>query len=256
MSSQIVLKLKPEEDELFRKRQEFAAVQATLAERELDLTELSRQLSAFESLYVREVGVLYAELDLWNARIAEWQAQVAPSSRSAQRARTARKQARETHEAAQGQSSRAPNFDPSPELKRLFREVAKRFHPDLGRDEADYGRRTKLMAEANRAYRAADAESLQAILDAEEYSCDSPELGERLGTQLVRVIRQISRAKERVHQIELDLERLRKSELALLMADANKAQELGRDLIAELSAKVTAEIRVAREHYEAVIRKR
>ena len=46
-------------------------LQAELAERELFLTNLRAELSAFEALYLRQVGTPYAELDEWNAKIAE-----------------------------------------------------------------------------------------------------------------------------------------------------------------------------------------
>jgi hypothetical protein len=71
MSGKIVRRLKPEEEEILRKREELAAIRASLAERELELVDLRRQLAAFEGRYLRRVGTLYAELDEWKARIAE-----------------------------------------------------------------------------------------------------------------------------------------------------------------------------------------
>jgi len=65
----------PEQDELARKREELALLQATVVERELFLTNLRAELLAFEGQYLRRVGTLYAELDEWNARIAERQAE-------------------------------------------------------------------------------------------------------------------------------------------------------------------------------------
>ena len=59
MPGHIVRHLKPEEEELLRKREELAAVRATLAERELELVDLRRQLAAFEGRYLRQVGTLY-----------------------------------------------------------------------------------------------------------------------------------------------------------------------------------------------------
>ena len=79
MSVQITRRLKPEEEEVLRKREELAAIRTTLAELELELVDLRGQLAAFEGRYLREVGALYAELDDWKARIAELQAHLAPS---------------------------------------------------------------------------------------------------------------------------------------------------------------------------------
>ena len=44
MSGQIARRLKPEEEEILRKREELAAIRATLAERELELIDLRSQL--------------------------------------------------------------------------------------------------------------------------------------------------------------------------------------------------------------------
>jgi hypothetical protein len=70
MSREIVKKLTPEEEELLRKREELASVRAALAERELELVDFRAQLKSFEGRYLRQVGVLYAELDDWEAKIA------------------------------------------------------------------------------------------------------------------------------------------------------------------------------------------
>jgi hypothetical protein len=71
MSGQITRRLKPEETELLRKREELAALRATLAGMELELIDLRSQLAAFEGRYLRQVGTLYAELDEWKAKIWE-----------------------------------------------------------------------------------------------------------------------------------------------------------------------------------------
>jgi hypothetical protein len=75
MPTEIVHHLSPEEQELARKRQELAILQAELTDRELSLANLRAELAAFEGRYLREVGVLYAELDDWNAKIAEFAAE-------------------------------------------------------------------------------------------------------------------------------------------------------------------------------------
>jgi hypothetical protein len=54
MSGQITRRLKPEEEELLRKREELAAIRATLAERELELIDFRSQLGGFEGRYLRQ----------------------------------------------------------------------------------------------------------------------------------------------------------------------------------------------------------
>jgi len=90
---------------------------------------------------VREVGRLYAELDDWTAKIAELVAEKEGTEQTQSAARQARAQAEESHSAAHGEAARAPVFTPSPDLKRLYRELAKRIHPDLATDEADRAKR-------------------------------------------------------------------------------------------------------------------
>jgi hypothetical protein len=157
MNSQIARGTSPEEEELARKREELALLQAELAERELFLTNLRAELSAFEGQYLRQVGTLYAELDEWNARIAERLAKEEGTEESQSAATQARAQAEESDSAVHGQAAKVQEFIPSAELKALFREVAKRVHPDLATDEVDRRRRGQLMAEANAAYQRGDA---------------------------------------------------------------------------------------------------
>jgi len=104
--------LKPEEEEVLRKREELAAIRAILAERELELVDLRSQLAVFEGRYLRQVGTLYAELDEWTARIAELQAQVRPSEASKSQAEEAREQARQSYEDAHGRASETGDFTP------------------------------------------------------------------------------------------------------------------------------------------------
>jgi hypothetical protein len=247
----LIQRLKPEEEEVLRKREELAALRATLAERELELLDFRSQLAAFEGRYLRQVGTLYAELDEWKARISELYARRYPSVASQAKAKEAREQAHQTYEDAHGTSSQTPDFTPSPDLKKLFREVAKRIHPDLSKDAADLERRTRLMAEANRAYEAGDTEALQRILDQYLDGADAVE-GEGIGAELIRIIRQISLAKGRLSAIEQELVTLSQSEIALLKRQAEEREQEGRDLLAELATAVRAQIESVRKEYESL----
>jgi len=251
MSGQITRRLKPEEEELRRKREELTAVRATLAERELELVDLRGQLAAFEGRYLREVGTLYAELDEWKARISELRARLDPSPTANAQAEENREQARQAYEEAYGKASETRDFTPSPELRSLFCEVAKGIHPDLSKDAADHERRTRFMAEANRAYQAGDADALRRILDEYQDGADAVG-GEGIGAELVRIIRQISLAKDRVAAIERELVTLLRGEIGLLKKQAEEKQREGGDLLAELEKSVRGQIDATRKEYEAL----
>ena len=251
MSVHLTRRLKPEDEEILRKREELATIRAALAERELELVDLRSQLAAFESRYLRQVGTLYAELDEWKARISELHARLDPSAAANARAREAREQAQQTYEDAHSKASETREFIPSSELKSLFREAAKRIHPDLAKDSADQERRTRFMAEANRAYEVGDAEALKRILDEYQDGADAVE-GEGIGAELIRIIRQISMAKARLAAIEKELVTLRQSEIAKLKKQSEVRVEAGGDLLAELATTVREQIERAKAEYESL----
>jgi hypothetical protein len=215
------------------------------------LTDLRAQLKSFEGRYLRQVGVLYAELDDWEAKVAELEASLRPSASAKQNAQTARERAEETREATHGEASKARDFKPSADLRSVFREAAKRIHPDFAKDVADQERRTRLMAQANDAYSRGEAETLQRILDVYDESSETVQ-GEGIGAELIRIIRQIHQARKNISTIEQELNELRASEIAQLKMDADAAEEEGRDLLAELAATVHGQIADSRRRHEAL----
>ena len=250
IQTKIVRRLSPEEEELAQKREELELLQNQLAERELFLANLRAELAAFEGQYLWEVGVLYAELDDWNARIAESVARQEGTEEARAAARQARSEAEESHAAAHGEAAAPGEFSPSPELKSLYREAAKRVHPDLATDDADRQRRELLMKEANRAYQEGDADALRRIIEEYESSPESVK-GAGVGADLVRVIRQIKQVRVRLAQIELEIASLADSETAKLKAKAEEASKQGRDLLAEMAENVKRRVEAARRRYES-----
>lgn len=242
-------RLSPEEEELAKKRDELGLLQVQLAERELYLANLRAELSGFEGTYLRQVGVLYAELDEWNAKIAELLADENESEEARSAAAQARAQATESHAASHGEDAESRQFVPSPELKSLYREVAKRVHPDLATDEADRTQRDGLMSEANRAYQNADVAALRRILQKYESSPDTVR-GTGVAADLVRVLRQLKQVCNRLGQIEEEIAGLQGSDIGTLQARVEDASRQGRDLLAEMAADVQGRINAARGHYD------
>jgi DnaJ-domain-containing protein 1 len=242
---------KPEERELARKREEQAALEIELAERELRSENLRAELGAFERRYLHFVGLRYAELDNLKAEIAERLAAEQPANERLQRlARIARAGANETKSNAGENTKEEPAaFESSPEMKQLYREVAKRVHPDLTSDRDDRAKRQLLMAEANDAYERGDEAKLMSILNA--YEC-SPEAvqGEGAGAELIRVIRRISQARGRLSEIEAEMQELLRSDLYQLKSRLDEALTLGRDVLKEMADKVEEQIAQANRRLE------
>jgi len=244
--------VKPEERELARKRAEQAAIEAELADRELRAASLRAELGAFERRYLHFVGLRYAELDECKAQLAERVAREQPGNERAQQsARMARAIAGETKSAVGEENAKEPRaFKASPEMKRLYRDVAKRIHPDLTSDRKDRAKRQQLMAEANKAYERGDEARLAKILA--EYDC-SPEVveGEGTGAELVRAIRRVSQARGRLAEIEAELDELLRSDLYQLKSRVEEAEKGGHDVFAEMAEKVEEQIALAKQRLEA-----
>ncbi len=243
--------VKPEDLELAQKLEEQKALEADLAERELRSQNLRAELAAFERQYLHFVGSRYAELDEWKAQIAERLAREQPDNERAQQAaREARARASETKSVAGEKAAEAPRaFKSSPEMKRLYRDVAKRIHPDLTSDREDRAKRQLLMAEANKAYERGDESRLEKILT--EYEC-SPEAveGEGPGAELVRVIRRVSQARSRLAEIEAEMQELLRSDLHQLKSRVDEAEKGGRDILKEMIRKVDEQIAIAKQRLE------
>ena len=253
MASNLTRRQTPEERELAAKKAELAALEIQLAQRELDVATLRIELHAFEQRYLRIVGVKFAEVDDLEAQIAEALNRRNPSDETTrQRAEDARAKATESAAAA-GAVELAPaeGFKPSDDLRSLYREIAKRIHPDLATDDAERAKRNQLMAEVNRAYADGDEARLRAILDEWETSPDAV-TGEGIGAELIRTIRKIHQVQARLAAIEVEVAALSASELAVLKARAESEQMKGLDVLAQMAAQLDEQIVQLRQKRDAL----
>jgi len=248
MPTQVILQQSPDAADLMEMRQRLAAVRTALAGREAEVAQVRSQLKAFEGRYLHRVGVLYAELDEINARITEREVDLYDSDFARRRAQEARQRARETHDAAFGADEEPEEFDPPPSLKTLFRELARRIHPDFASDEAEQNHFTRLMMRANEAYGCGDAETLQRLLD--DHLEISAADGESNALKLKRVARQIEHAERDLAALDREQEKLLGSEIGQLFADAETAAREDRDLLDELDTSLRARIADAQYRLE------
>ena len=244
----VELPQKPEEQELARKLQEQAEIESDLADRELQCASLRAELGAFERQFLHFVGSRYAELDELKAQIAERIAQEQPENANCQvAAQEARAKSNESKSAAGEKSPGKPKaFQPSQNMKQLYREVARRIHPDLTSDRDDRVKRQQLMADANEAYERGDGEDLARILAEYEHRPEAI-VGDDAGAELIRAIRKISRAKNRVAEIETEIQELMRSDLYHLKVRVDQAEQHGHDMLREMTEKVEKQIAQARK---------
>ena len=244
----------PEQRELEYKQEELERLRSELAESELELATLHSEITSFERRYLEVVGSRYAAIDRLEAQIAECTARSHPTDPSArEQAESARARAQESAEALGDvdRESSTSDFEPTEELKTLYRQAAKELHPDLTTDEEERRRRKKAMAELNKAYEEGDDERLRQIVD-EWRSSPEQVQGEDTAAQLVRVIREIAQARKRLDAIKTEIEELAQAEISRLRKEVDEAAARGQDLLAEIAGQLDARMEQARTRLEQI----
>lgn len=221
-----------------------------LAQEELGLATQNADLQDFNRRYLRIVGVKLAELDELEAQIDERLARLHPKDQKAkENATRSRVRAQESASAASLASEEkiGKPFKPSEDLKHLYRELAKKIHPDLSPNEEVREVRHRFMQEINQAYAKGDAQRLQEILARWENSPESV-AGEGIAIDLVRVIRKIAHIRERLVAIQKEIDDLKNSDLYALKKNVDEATGEGRDLLAEMADEMDEQIDVVKTH--------
>ncbi len=131
--------------------------------------------------------------------------------------------------------------DTRAELKRLYRQLAHYYHPDMAIDEEDRAYRTQMMMAINAAYAAGDLQKLRQLADAPEmarhlqFEHPDQQLAEAL-------LRELARIQARLAEIEEELARLAEHESAKMMGHMADAEGQGVDYIGGLGDRLGAEI--------------
>jgi hypothetical protein len=224
---------------------EAEALRDRLAAIEEEQATLLAELAAFEADYLREVVTVLAELHELEARIAALVAERSGAAEDKRAARSARARARETTAAVKA-IPKTPGPLPTGDLKKLFREAAKRMHPDLAPDEDTRQHAEAFMKRLNQAFAAADAE---AIVDLVRQWESSPYAVAPAGeeAQSARAARRVTALQAAVERAQARLDEVRGSDLAGMMERAMAAAVNGTDLLAEWRASSEAALWAARE---------
>jgi hypothetical protein len=185
------------------------------------------------------VGIALAELHELEARVLALAAARSGSDDDARAADAARERARETTTALRSIPAPA-GPPPTADLKTLFRDAAKRMHPDLIASEDGRTHAEAFMKRLNAAYRAGDAAAIANLVRQWE---SSPYASGGDSEPLLRAA---------VADAQRRLDDARASELAQLMERSLVAAVEGRDLLAELKRDAEAAIVAARARLAAL----
>ena len=235
--------LAPEEIELNKKRKVLERLKDKLAFREEAMTELRAELEQFEANYTMQVGRLYAELDEIEAQIAEEEVKLVPDDEEIKkRAEELRKRAEESAANAETAENCSFKWQPTAEAKKAYHNLAKIIHPDLALDAAEKEKRHDLMAKLNEAYSAGDQNRLNKLV--EDFR-DSPDLimGDTIGDQFVRAIRQIYQIKNRLNELREEKLVVELSELFILREKVNAEMLEGRNLLKQMAERTKTHIK-------------
>ncbi|WP_053227460.1 hypothetical protein [Solirubrobacter soli] len=213
------------------------ALRDRLAQIEEEHATLRSELAAFQSDYLRMVGVVDLQVQELEAKILAIVAVRTGAVEDAAAADAAEQRFRETT-TAMGAIPAPAGPPPDDDLKTLFRDAAKRMHPDLVADDAGRGHAEAFMKRLNQAYKAGDAEGIGNLVrqwETSPYATARP-IGTGASPALVAAIA----------QAETRLADARDSDLARLMEQAFQASMAGRDLLLELRQDAELALQQAR----------
>jgi hypothetical protein len=238
----------PEAEELEQQKQTLLSLEKELTEKELELSTVHSEMHFFEKRYQSVVGIKYAELDVLKAQIFNFASQIYPKSdefrahaeNAQEQARQSEFSAHDSEESQIGMEEPAKDFKPSEDLKKLFRRVARKIHPDLASNASERERRHELMAKLNKAYDCQDDDSIRAILV--EWEAGEPAENLSLGQQLMRTLKQVAQVRKRLNSIEWELDKLFNSPMFILREKAAQGDKVGKDVLHELMTNVEEKI--------------
>jgi hypothetical protein len=220
---------------------EIARLERLLAARRVELSTLREEFHDFKARYTQIVGGCLAELEEVEREIRDAEARVLGVGADS-KGEDEGMSDNERHSSI-ATSGKTP-------LRTLFWSIARLFHPDHAADEGEAHRRHTIMAEASRAYREGDIESLHILLGDEDlqFYCatakdnDDPE---DLAARLINL-------KEELRTVEFGLKRIRRDGMYRLKLKVDEEARHGRDALADIAERTQRQIVKARRRLEHI----
>jgi hypothetical protein len=247
-------------DETSRLRAELEVLGQELAEMELELATAQGELAGFTERYHALIAGRMAELDRIQADLAKLRMQHTPDDPLLNTgAEEAEARAQQSHRESEAYRTREgtgeERFAPGNDLKKRFRQLAQKIHPDRATNESDRAWRTQLMSEANRAYRAGNTGALDEVLALwlEGRSDTRPTPAASTSAASAALAEEVARIRQRLAAIVSELDRLYGSRLYELFAAARVATRQGRDLLKEMAEQVDRQIDLASSQLDRLV---
>jgi hypothetical protein len=238
-------------------RQELQSTLEQLKIAEAELSELNRQLSLFEAQVDAQLGALLDQLSDLNAETASLDAtlrhireerlfgrdlmqylegapQPARKSKLAEIPPLGLADRAAIH-AKHGTAAEVP----VPDIKSLYRKLARRHHPDLARNSADRLAAHEQMAEINRLYQAGDIRALMRLSGMGlPYGMELPDELSLLKEKTSAALSEQEQAEQKLKAVRMQISRLSNLPMIKLSLDVKLARHQGRNLLREMSGEL------------------
>jgi len=236
-------------------RTELARLQEQLIEAEAGLADRLAEINAFEFEFEAKVGHLIDRLEALEREIERYNERI-------QMARnkeifgnpyvSVETQYRRTWQAPSRAAPTPPPVPLSPaneaEIKQIYRQLARRFHPDLAANEVDRLNRTQKMVAINDAYAARSLVELVALAQQAETRIDTGRSAQSEEQMHQALEAEMARCRRRLREIEQEIRGLSRRASVELSLEVKSARRQRRDLLAELAAGY--EQKIARQTVE------
>ena len=133
-----------------------------------------------------------------------------------------------------------------PDIKVLYRKLARRYHPDLARSDVDRTSSNEQMTEINRAYNAGDLPALMKLAGMGiPYGVDLRQLPIQQGKPHNEPQSELEQAERKLKAVRQQITRLSSLPIVKLSLEVKLARHQGRDLLNEMAANL--QYKVARK---------
>jgi len=134
-------------------------------------------------------------------------------------------------------------FADDQQLKRLYRRLARRYHPDLAADESEQQYRTDKMAALNEAYASGSLVEMIVLDEATGEASISGGASQHTDVELAQALEtELARLRRKIHLVQNEIETLHNNPVVQLSLDVKLARRQGRDLVQEMNVDIERRI--------------
>ncbi|GAB4542319.1 MAG: hypothetical protein Kow0063_34150 [Anaerolineae bacterium] len=233
------------QEQIRRLRAALEQAQTDLIEAEAQLADALAQVNAFEFEFEARVGHLWDRLDALETEIERYQDRIHMLRKGYL---PVERQYRRAWQPPPASAPTPPAQPLSPDsearIKQLYRQLARRFHPDLATNDAERAHRTEKMAAINDAYAARSLAELEALA---REPVPAIHTGRALAglteAYMVQALQEeLARCQRRLREIESQLRSLHQRPSLQLSLEVKAARRQGRDLLGEMAADLERKI--------------